>query len=147
MSLDIMQLCQWISIFFACFNFSLIFILVVMIKPENFWIYLNFSFNGFHHSYDCYFFVEFSIFIFLGLDKQWHYIQWNFYHFIDFPLHNIIYFSNDFFRLFVCFIADYIAKYGRLNERSARQKFWQILSAVEYCHNRGIVHRDLKVRQ
>lgn len=40
---------------------------------------------------------------------------------------------------------DYIAKYGRLNERAARHKFWQILSAVEYCHNRGIVHRDLKV--
>lgn len=45
------------------------------------------------------------------------------------------------------FLADYIAKYGRLNERAARHKFWQILSAVEYCHNRGIVHRDLKVHQ
>ena len=43
------------------------------------------------------------------------------------------------------FNLDYIAKYGRLNERAARHKFWQILSAVEYCHNRGIVHRDLKV--
>lgn len=32
-----------------------------------------------------------------------------------------------------------------MSERAARQKFWQILSAVEYCHNRGIVHRDLKV--
>lgn len=32
-----------------------------------------------------------------------------------------------------------------MNERTARQKFWQILSAVEYCHNRNIVHRDLKV--
>uniref|UniRef100_A0A182ILU5 non-specific serine/threonine protein kinase n=1 Tax=Anopheles atroparvus TaxID=41427 RepID=A0A182ILU5_ANOAO len=41
-------------------------------------------------------------------------------------------------------IFDYIAKYGRLNERAARNKFWQILSAVEYCHNKGIVHRDLK---
>lgn len=44
------------------------------------------------------------------------------------------------------FTLDYIAKYGRLNERAARRKFWQILSAVEYCHQRGIVHRDLKVR-
>ncbi|XP_051552056.1 serine/threonine-protein kinase SIK2-like isoform X2 [Myxocyprinus asiaticus] len=26
----------------------------------------------------------------------------------------------------------------------ARRKFWQILSAVEYCHERSIVHRDLK---
>jgi len=33
-----------------------------------------------------------------------------------------------------------------MNERAARHKFWQILSAVEYCHNQGIVHRDLKVR-
>ncbi len=53
--------------------------------------------------------------------------------FQDFPL--IFFFSS----------TDYIAKYGRLNERAARHKFWQILSAVEYCHNRGIVHRDLKV--
>lgn len=42
-------------------------------------------------------------------------------------------------------LADYIARYGKMNERTARQKFWQILSAVEYCHNRNIVHRDLKV--
>lgn len=41
--------------------------------------------------------------------------------------------------------ADYIARYGKMSERAARQKFWQILSAVEYCHNHGIVHRDLKV--
>ncbi|XP_063696369.1 serine/threonine-protein kinase SIK2 isoform X1 [Culicoides brevitarsis] len=41
-------------------------------------------------------------------------------------------------------IFDYIAKFGRLSERAARHKFWQILSAVEYCHNKGIVHRDLK---
>lgn len=42
-------------------------------------------------------------------------------------------------------ILDYIARYGKMSERAARQKFWQILSAVEYCHKRGIVHRDLKV--
>ncbi|XP_055302048.1 serine/threonine-protein kinase SIK1 isoform X4 [Sitodiplosis mosellana] len=41
-------------------------------------------------------------------------------------------------------IFDYIARYGKMSERAARQKFWQILSAVEYCHKRGIVHRDLK---
>nr|XP_020455756.1 serine/threonine-protein kinase SIK2 isoform X3 [Monopterus albus] len=41
-------------------------------------------------------------------------------------------------------IFDYLAKHGRLSEMEARRKFWQILSAVEYCHNRNIVHRDLK---
>ncbi|XP_018598323.2 serine/threonine-protein kinase SIK2-like [Scleropages formosus] len=41
-------------------------------------------------------------------------------------------------------IFDYLASHGRLSETEARRKFWQILSAVEYCHNRHIVHRDLK---
>ncbi|KAJ8280626.1 hypothetical protein GJAV_G00057040 [Gymnothorax javanicus] len=41
-------------------------------------------------------------------------------------------------------IFDYLANHGRLSESEARRKFWQILSAVEYCHNRNIVHRDLK---
>uniref|UniRef100_A0AAY4AHE9 non-specific serine/threonine protein kinase n=1 Tax=Denticeps clupeoides TaxID=299321 RepID=A0AAY4AHE9_9TELE len=41
-------------------------------------------------------------------------------------------------------IFDYLANHGRLSEPEARRKFWQILSAVEYCHNCNIVHRDLK---
>ncbi|XP_051494336.1 serine/threonine-protein kinase SIK2 isoform X2 [Apus apus] len=41
-------------------------------------------------------------------------------------------------------IFDYLASHGRLSESEARRKFWQILSAVEYCHGRKVVHRDLK---
>ncbi|OXB81216.1 UNVERIFIED_CONTAM: hypothetical protein H355_014260 [Colinus virginianus] len=41
-------------------------------------------------------------------------------------------------------VSDYLASHGRLSESEARRKFWQILSAVEYCHNRKVVHRDLK---
>ncbi|XP_070551724.1 serine/threonine-protein kinase SIK2-like [Ptychodera flava] len=39
---------------------------------------------------------------------------------------------------------DYLANHGRMNEKDARKKFWQIMAAVEYCHNRHVVHRDLK---
>ncbi|KAK6469298.1 serine/threonine-protein kinase SIK2-like [Huso huso] len=41
-------------------------------------------------------------------------------------------------------IFDYLATHGRLSEPEARRKFWQILCAVEYCHDHSIVHRDLK---
>lgn len=44
---------------------------------------------------------------------------------------------------FVC--ADLISKQHRLTEENAREKFWQIISAVDYLHNLNIVHRDLKV--
>ncbi|KII72594.1 Serine/threonine-protein kinase MARK2 [Thelohanellus kitauei] len=38
----------------------------------------------------------------------------------------------------------YLSEKGRMKENLAREKFRQILSAVNYCHERGIVHRDLK---
>ncbi|KAM9454946.1 serine/threonine-protein kinase SIK2-like isoform 1-T2 [Clarias gariepinus] len=39
---------------------------------------------------------------------------------------------------------DYLVCNGPLSEEQARKTFWQILSAVEYCHRCHIVHRDLK---
>ncbi|KAL0282407.1 UNVERIFIED_CONTAM: CBL-interacting serine/threonine-protein kinase [Sesamum angustifolium] len=39
---------------------------------------------------------------------------------------------------------DKIAKYGKLHEDAARRYFQQLISAVDYCHSRGIYHRDLK---
>lgn len=44
-----------------------------------------------------------------------------------------------------CNILAYIDKCGKLSEADARRFFWQIISATEYCHNRRVVHRDLKV--
>ena len=43
--------------------------------------------------------------------------------------------------------ADYIARNGRMCETVARRKFWQIVSAIHFCHNRRVVHRDLKVER
>ncbi|KTG34918.1 hypothetical protein cypCar_00040551 [Cyprinus carpio] len=39
---------------------------------------------------------------------------------------------------------DYLTSNGRMSENEARKKFWQILTAVDYCHQHHIVHRDLK---
>ena len=32
-----------------------------------------------------------------------------------------------------------------MSEALARKKFWQIVEAIDYCHNHNVVHRDLKV--
>ncbi|KAL4656573.1 serine/threonine-protein kinase SIK2-like [Arapaima gigas] len=38
----------------------------------------------------------------------------------------------------------YLTSNGRMSEEEARKMFWQILTAVDYCHRHHIVHRDLK---
>uniref|UniRef100_H3B4E0 non-specific serine/threonine protein kinase n=1 Tax=Latimeria chalumnae TaxID=7897 RepID=H3B4E0_LATCH len=41
-------------------------------------------------------------------------------------------------------VFDYLVSHGRMKEKEARSKFRQIVSAVHYCHQKNIVHRDLK---
>ncbi|KAG2552347.1 hypothetical protein PVAP13_9KG423500 [Panicum virgatum] len=38
-----------------------------------------------------------------------------------------------------------IATNGRLKEDEARKYFQQLINAVDYCHSRGVYHRDLKL--
>lgn len=40
---------------------------------------------------------------------------------------------------------DKIASKGRLQEAEGRKLFQQLIDGVSYCHNKGVVHRDLKL--
>ena len=41
-------------------------------------------------------------------------------------------------------IPEYLINIKRMSEDDARHKFRQIVEAVYYCHQKNIVHRDLK---
>lgn len=41
-------------------------------------------------------------------------------------------------------IFDHLVTNGRMREEEAARVFSQIVSAVDYCHRNGVVHRDLK---
>ena len=41
-------------------------------------------------------------------------------------------------------IFDYLVTHGRMKEKEARKYFRQIVSALHYCHQLRIIHRDLK---
>lgn len=43
-----------------------------------------------------------------------------------------------------CLFADHLVEKGRMTELEAKRVFSQIVSAVNYCHTQGVVHRDLK---
>ena len=38
----------------------------------------------------------------------------------------------------------YLFRSGRLSEKDSKQVFVDMASALSYCHNKGIAHRDLK---
>lgn len=41
-------------------------------------------------------------------------------------------------------IFDHLVSHGRMKEEEAARVFAQIVSAVDFCHCKGVVHRDLK---
>ncbi|KAJ3293624.1 serine/threonine-protein kinase KIN2 [Borealophlyctis nickersoniae] len=64
-------------------------------------------------------------------------------------LHEVV-MSRDYYYMFFELVnggqmLDYIISHGKLREKSARKFIRQIVSAIDYCHQNSIVHRDLKI--
>ncbi|KAL3320288.1 SIK kinase 3 [Cichlidogyrus casuarinus] len=41
-------------------------------------------------------------------------------------------------------VFDHISVSHAFSEKEAREYFWQMVTAIDFCHNSGVVHRDLK---
>lgn len=42
-------------------------------------------------------------------------------------------------------LLEFVTKRGRLSEFDSRKIMIQVTNAIHYCHNRGVIHRDLKL--
>ncbi|CAI6367040.1 unnamed protein product [Macrosiphum euphorbiae] len=41
-------------------------------------------------------------------------------------------------------LLDIIKRDGKIDDNKARKWFMELVNAVEYCHSKGVVHRDIK---
>lgn len=63
--------------------------------------------------------------------------------FFIFPLHLLYLFVSNCSWVYLLFFIQ--VSQGRLGENESRRYFQQLIDAVNYCHKKGVYHRDLKV--